>query len=259
MPTRKARLAGMVITGTGCLFLASLSSWLNVTALAGAGALEVHMKRALNNYERALDASYRRARHAEHLIPDLEGSASRYERLAKQERLTGIISGVPGAGGVADALSGTAQQLRGLVTKIKDSSDKAKKLSDQAKGQLASMHAIVLSDEPLPIRLKEFAAAANGLSAQLSELDNLGLDESLRRTMMALPDRIMSRAMSMRNSRIAKAQTEAIGHIRKDLTKTGRDLAKAVEDNRDTTSVTHWNAMKRFASSTDQQATTLTI
>jgi hypothetical protein len=226
MPTGKTRATATAITGVGCLFLVSLSSWLNVTALAGAGALEVHMKQSLMRFEEALDASYRRAMLAEQLVPDLEVAAARYARLAAAERSRGALTGIAGSGGIAETLQGASEQIGGVIQTIRSGGPRRESMATKAGSHLQKMRDIVGGPGPATVRMQAMAAQADKLRAALSEMNSQALIESVSRTMAGLSTSIAQRATSTA-AHIAQAQRDAWARIQEDLSKTGEAIASA--------------------------------
>ncbi len=230
LPSRRTRALGMAITALGCLFLVSLSSWLNVTALAGAGALEVHMSRALSAFEETLAASYDRGRRIEQLVPDLDMEAGRFERLAGEEIRHGTLSGVPGRGTVSETLNGAAVQLRALAEQIRQGLARSETLAAQGRESLNRLRAVLGSAQSAAKRMDGFAGEANHLRALLAELAAQDLAGSVARKAVFLPETMGSRALSRRSKRVAKAQGSSLEAIRQDLASTGEALARAAQD-----------------------------
>ena len=119
MKTRNTRWLGLGIVAIGGVFIVALSSWMNVMALAGAGALEAHMRGSLKVHDQSLQEAYGNARRVERLIPDLEIAAGRYADLARSEIERGTLTGVAGAGGVANSLKSAYTSIQGLVISLK--------------------------------------------------------------------------------------------------------------------------------------------
>jgi hypothetical protein len=224
MQSGKTRLLGLAITALGWPFLIALSSWLNVTAMAGGAALDLHMAKSIPAFERAVDDASRSAHLAEKLVPDLKAAADRYAGLAQAERTGGRISGVAGNGGIADTLDGVSRQLGGLRAQISEASRQADAIAAQARASVEKMRTISVSKAPLDGRLEDFAGEADKIKALIGRMDKKGLAESIQRSSAALADSVIER-VSSRNAQVAAAQSEALARIREDLAGTGAAIA----------------------------------
>lgn len=225
MPTVRSRVLAMAITALGWPFLIALSSWLNVTAMAGNAALELHMTKSVPAFELALEDAGRHARLAERLVPDLKAAADRYAGLAAAERSSGRITGVAGNGGIADTLEGVSRQLGGLVSQVGDAGKQVDAAAADGRKSLEKMRAISVSKEPLDRRMQDFAVEADGIKALIVRMEGKGLAESIGRSAAALSDTVIER-VSSRNAQVASAQAEALARIREDLARTGASIAE---------------------------------
>lgn len=224
MPSGKTRLLGMGITALGWPFLIALSSWLNVTAMAGNAALEMHMTQTLPIFEQAVNDAVRRAQLAEKLTPDLKAAADRYTGLAQAERSSGRITGIAGNGGIADTLEGVSRQLGGLLAQLGEAGQRTDFAAAQARASLDRMRTLSIEKGPIERRIEAFATEAEKINTHLGQMDNRGLLESIQRSGATLADSVIERVAS-RNTQVAAAQTGALAKIRDDLARTGTAIA----------------------------------
>lgn len=227
MPTARTRATAAAIILAGCPVQVAVSSYNNVLGLAKDQSLEIHMeKKGVVRAEEALDATYRRAKLSERLIPDLEAAAARYARLAASERCCGALTGVPGSGGIAETLETAGEQIGELIRSIRAAGERTESLAATARQHLEKMRGIVADEGPAQTRMPRMATEAEMLRAALSGMNNQTLTKSVGRAMAGLPTSIPRRATSA-NTRIAQAQKDAWNRILEDLARTGETIAAA--------------------------------
>ncbi len=90
------RAAMLGVMALGCAMIIAMSSWLNAAALAGSAALEQHLAETLEDYTADLDQAHQNALAAQSLLPDIQRTQERFQRLADQERETGALTERPG-------------------------------------------------------------------------------------------------------------------------------------------------------------------
>jgi len=90
------RTAMLGVMALGCAMIIAMSSWLNAAALAGSAALEQHLAETLEDYTADLDQAHQNALAAQSLLPDIQRTQERFQRLADQERETGALTVRPG-------------------------------------------------------------------------------------------------------------------------------------------------------------------
>jgi hypothetical protein len=229
MKTKKTRWLGAGIVAIGGVFIVALSSWMNVMALAGTGALEAHMRSSLKEHNQSLQQAYSQARKVDRLIPDLEIAARRYAGLAQSEIRHGTLTGVKGAGGVADSLKSAQSSIQGLIQSLKIDSHRVNVLFDEGNATLKMMSDLVINDETVMKRIASFSNYAGELNRVIADLNNRALTSVVARTMRGLSASTGLHSLSLKNARVASAQKGALTRIADDLKQTGETIGLAAD------------------------------
>ena len=229
MKTASTRLLGIGVVLLGGGFIVALSSWMNVMALAGAGAQEAHMRSGLKQYDQSLQSVFENARRVDRLIPDLEMAANQYANLARAEIRQGTLSGTAGKGGVADSLNAVRTKIKGLISTIRSSSNRAKTLRGKGQKYLKEMSGVLDSNKAITLRLSKFGDLAGELNRVIGDLNNHGLYGVVSRAMRGLAASTGLHGVSENNTRIASAQKNALARIVSDLKQTGEVIGNAAD------------------------------
>ncbi len=229
MQTKKTRWLGIGIVALGGVFIVALSSWMNVMALAGTGALEAHMRDSLKKHDQSLQQAYSHARHVERLVPDLEIAAQRYGELARSEIQRGALTGVAGAGGVADSLSAARTSILGLVNSLKADGKRVNDLYAEGGAALKKMGDVVAGGQTVMKRIALFTNHAAALNRVIADLNNRALTSVIARTMRGLSSSTGLHSLSLKNASLASAQKGALSRISDDLKQTGETVALAAD------------------------------
>ncbi|MEQ8694487.1 MAG: hypothetical protein RIC85_04065 [Gammaproteobacteria bacterium] len=229
MNTRKTRLLGLGIIGLGGVFIVCLSSWMNVMALAGAGALEAHMRGSMKAYESTLQDAYNQAKNIDSLVADLDLSAQKYGGLAEQEIRRGVLTGVAGAGGVADSLLATQKGFSDLAALIRTKSKYYDDQSALGRTAIGEMNRLLTSDGAVMQRHTAFTAAASKVGNVVGELDATELTQLIARSARGFSSGTGLFSLSLKNGKLATAQGEALNRIASDIASTGERIAVAAE------------------------------
>lgn len=230
MPTLRGRKGAMVLTGVFCVFLLAMSSYLNVIALTGPAALEVHALRTLSAFEQALGASYGQAKEIEELAGDLSLEGERFTRLAQSERESGTLTGVPGPGTVADAAEDVGEEFHAMVRELFAHTEGLEAGEQNNRARLEAMRLIMSGGQPAHERLGAFAREANALRAGLIDMASGNPAAGIERKLLALPDTIGSRALSGRSRGVASAQESALAGLRHNVSASAARLAPAAKE-----------------------------
>ncbi|RCK43666.1 hypothetical protein TH25_21190 [Thalassospira profundimaris] len=229
MPTNKTRRMGMAIIGLGCMFIVALSSWMNVMALAGAGAFEAHMRVGLKQHDAALTKAYVRATAVGGLVSDLDLAAKRYRDLADSEIRRGALTGAAGAGGVSDSLLATQKTFGELASAIRNELKRFEDLHLQGRKALTEMEGAITGNDAIETRRSAFSAEAAKVAKIVGELGSGELTDVIARTMRGLEGGTGLFSTSISNGRLAKAQNAALQRISDELAQTGERIAKAAD------------------------------
>lgn len=229
MNTKKTRWLGLGIVALGALFIVALSSWMNVMALAGAGAMEAHMRGSMQAHEVALQRAYTQAKAVEKLVPDLELAANRYRDLAQAEITRGALTGVAGAGGVADSLIATQKAFTDLASSIQSESNRLEQRYGEGRAAIAEMDQAVASEGSISDRRASYIAQSAIVGKVVGEMNTGDLTSVIARTVRGLSSGTGLFSVSLKNGRLAQAQQGALKRITDDLVRTGESIAKAAE------------------------------
>lgn len=229
MNTKATRWLGLGIVALGGLFIVALSSWMNVMALAGAGAMEAHMRGSMHMHEVALQRAYTQAKAVEKLVPDLELAANRYRDLAQAEISRGALTGVAGAGGVADSLIATQKAFTGLASSIRSESNRLDRRYAEGRAAIAAMDQAIGSEGSISDRRASYTAQSAVVAKIVGEMNTSDLTSVVARTVRSLSGGTGLFSVSLKNGRLAQAQQGALKRITDDLVQTGESIAKAAE------------------------------
>jgi len=229
MNTKKTRWLGLGIVGIGALFIVALSSWMNVMALAGAGAMEAHMRGSMQAHEVALQRAFAQAKAVEKLAPDFELAANRYRDLAQAEISRGALTGVAGAGGVADSLVATQKAFAGLASSIRSEATRLEQRYAEGRAAIALMDKAVASEGSISERRASYIVQSAIVGKIVGEMSTGDLTSVIARTVRGLSGGTGLFSVSLKNGRLAQAQQGALKRITDDLVQTGDSIAKAAE------------------------------
>ncbi len=225
LPAGRFRRWGMAITTAGCIFIVSMSSWLNVAGLAGPAALETHMYRAIGTMQSELDQSYGDARAQEQVLPDLTSAANKFATLAEKELHGGFITGSPGPGTVASTLDTIATLLKGLAQTVTNYITAAEALAAQGRTQIQAMRRIVSGEGQPMERMRALSREADAFRAILQEMQSKAPAAATQRVLATLAVGITLQPVSSRNAAVAKRQRQGLEMIKELAEKTAASLS----------------------------------
>jgi len=216
----------IALTALGLPFIISISSWSNVTAIAGNSAMDMHQVHTLTLAEGNLTQNYKHSSAIKNLIPDIEGEIAAYRKLATEELLHGKVSKHKGPGAIVDALNNTADRLEKLLEAIQAHIRQTEKKVAQAQKLLGKARKEAAKDKPIAERQNVINAHIDQLNLLFSDIDVTGLAESVRRTLNALPTSSQSLTYLSLSPSVAKRQKQALSAIEKSLDATSQTLSE---------------------------------
>ena len=225
LPPGRFRMWGMAVTVAGCIFIVSMSSWLNVAGLAGAAALETHMYQAIGVMQIWLDRVYGQARAQEQVMPDLRAAAAHFGRLADREQKDGHITGSAGPGTVSATLADMSIQLEGLARQVQDYIDAASALSAQGRSHIETMRGIVAGEGGPMERMRQLSRESDAFRAILQEIQGKAPGAATQRVVATLSAGITLQPVSSRNAAVAERQRQALEQVRELADKTAASLS----------------------------------
>lgn len=230
MKTARNRWLGMGIIGLGGMFIVCLSCWMNVMALAGAGALTAHMRDSIKDYETALQTAYQQSKGIASLAADLDMAAVRYGNLADREVRQGTLTGTAGAGGVADSLQTSRKALSDLSAMVRSRSGQVEGLYTQGQAAITTMASLVTAKGAIAERYTAFATEASKVAKIVGTLNDGELASVVSRSVRSLPGGTGLFSSMSSNKSVATAQGDALQRLASDLSGTGDRIAAAAAE-----------------------------
>ncbi|OLP57335.1 hypothetical protein BJF92_16150 [Rhizobium rhizosphaerae] len=224
------RGAMLGVMALGCAMIIAMSSWLNAAALAGSAALEQHLAETLEDYTGDLDRAHQNALAAQSLLPDIQRTQERFNRLAEQERATGALTGTTGAGSVVQLLSQMAAQLKELDTGINASRERVTTLFDQGRKHLETMRGLVSSPGAIGPRADQFASEAVALTGVVTSLEQTSIAPSVKRAAEDLSLGFIAPVADGQEAGLADRQDKVMETIRTSVAAQSKVLSAAADE-----------------------------
>ncbi|WP_349433388.1 hypothetical protein [Pararhizobium sp. A13] len=224
-----ARTAMLGIMALGCLMIIAMASWLNAAALAGSAALEQHLAETVEDYTADLDRAHQNALAAQSLLPDIQRTSERFQRLSDQERESGALTGTTGAGSVVQLLGQMAAQLKELETGITASRERVTSLFDEGRAHLATMRTLVSAPGAIDPRAEQFAAEAVALTGTITSLEQTSIAASVKRAAEDLSLGFIAPVASGAEADLADRQDQVMETIRTSVAAQSKVLSEAAD------------------------------
>ncbi|MCV9997810.1 hypothetical protein OE766_06095 [Pararhizobium sp. YC-54] len=224
-----ARTAMLGIMALGCLMIIAMASWLNAAALAGSAALEQHLAETVEDYTADLDRAHQNALAAQSLLPDIQRTSERFQRLSDQERESGALTGTTGAGSVVQLLGQMAAQLKELETGITASRERVTTLFDEGRAHLATMRGLVSAPGAIDPRADQFAAEAVALTGTITALEQTSIAASVKRAAEDLSLGFIAPVASGLEADLANRQDQVMDTIRTSVAAQSKVLSEAAD------------------------------
>ncbi|MGY6633456.1 MAG: hypothetical protein ACXIU8_06875 [Alkalilacustris sp.] len=183
--TAAARAGMFAAMALGAVAILAMSSWLNAAALAGSAAVEQHLARTVQLYQRELEQANGVAVAAQSLGLDVARTRQSFQDLSEQEA-TGNLSGTAGRGAVFRVLTQKADELAALEALIATQGPLVEAAFAEGNQILSRMRALTAATGAVAERSIEFAEESvrlAGLIAQLRQLSVAPLVERAARDM----------------------------------------------------------------------------
>ncbi|MBP1859693.1 hypothetical protein [Rhizobium herbae] len=224
-----ARTAMLGIMALGCLMIIAMASWLNAAALAGSAALEQHLAETVEDYTADLDRAHQNALAAQSLLPDIQRTSERFQRLSDQERESGALTGTTGAGSVVQLLGQMAAQLKELENGIAASRERVTTLFDEGRAHLATMRGLVSAPGAIDPRADQFAAEAVALTGTITALEQTSIAASVKRAAEDLSLGFIAPVASGLEADLANRQDQVMETIRTSVAAQSKVLSEAAD------------------------------
>jgi hypothetical protein len=213
----------------GCAMIIAMASWLNAAALAGSAALEQHLAETLEDYTADLDQAHQNALAAQSLLPDIQRTQERFQRLADQERETGALTGTTGAGSVVQLLSQMASQLTELENGINTSRERVTTLFDDGRKHLETMRTLVSAPGAIDPRADQFAAEVVALTGVISSIEQTSIAPSVKRAAEDLSLGFIAPVADGREAELVNRQDQVMETIRSSVAAQSKVLSQAAD------------------------------
>jgi len=224
-----ARTAMLGIMALGCAMIIAMASWLNAAALAGSAALEQHLAETVEDYTADLDKAHQNALAAQSLLPDIQRTSERFQRLSDQERESGALTGTTGAGSVVQLLGQMASQLRELETGIAASRERVTSLFDEGRAHLSTMRTLVSAPGAIEPRAEQFAAEAVALTGTITSIEQTSIAPSVKRAAEDLSLGFIAPVASGLEADLANRQDQVMETIRTSVAAQSKVLSEAAD------------------------------
>lgn len=225
-----ARTAMLGVMALGCAMIIAMSSWLNAAALAGSAALEQHLAETLEDYTGDLDRAHQNALAAQSLLPDIQRTQERFQRLSDQERESGALTGTTGAGSVVQLLAQMAAQLRELENGINASRDRVSQLFTDGQARLSTMRTLVSAPGAVDPRADQFAAEVVALSGIITSLQQTSIAPSVKRAADDLSLGFIAPVADGQAADLANRQDQVMETIRTSVAAQSKVLSQAADE-----------------------------
>ncbi|WP_438749581.1 hypothetical protein [Pararhizobium sp. O133] len=217
------------VMALGCAMIIAMSSWLNAAALAGSAALEQHLAETLEDYTADLDRAHQNALAAQSLLPDIQRTSERFQRLSDQERESGALTGTTGAGSVVQLLGQMAAQLNELETGISASRERVASLFGEGQAHLATMRGLVSAPGAIDPRADQFAAEVVALTGTITALEQTSIAASVKRAAEDLSLGFIAPVASGTEADLANRQDQVMETIRTSVAAQSKVLSEAAD------------------------------
>ncbi len=223
------RTAMLGIMALGCMMIIAMASWLNAAALAGSAALEQHLAETVEDYTADLDKAHQNALAAQSLLPDIQRTSERFQRLSDQERESGALTGTTGAGSVVQLLGQMAAQLKELETGITASRERVASLFSEGQAHLATMRGLVSAPGAIDPRADQFAAEVVALTGTITALEQTSIAASVKRAAEDLSLGFIAPVASGLEADLANRQDQVMETIRTSVAAQSKVLSEAAD------------------------------
>ncbi|MBW9064105.1 hypothetical protein JNB71_12325 [Rhizobium herbae] len=224
------RGAMLGVMALGCAMIIAMSSWLNAAALAGSAALEQHLAETLEDYTTDLDQAHQNALAAQSLLPDIQRTQERFQRLAAQERDTGALTGTTGAGSVVQLLTQMAAQLTELENNIAASRERVSTLFDEGRKHLETMRSLVSAPGVIDPRADQFSAEVVLLSGVITSLEQTSIAPSVKRAADDLSLGFIAPVADGQAADLVTRQDQVMETIRSSVAAQSKVLSQAADE-----------------------------
>ena len=194
------------------IFIAGLSSMINVAAISGKSAQVTYLDDFANECALIVSRAYDQANAVRKFVPFLEQERSRWSQAAEDELSSGAYSGHAGYGSVHTVLNNYALRFEQLHAGVQRYLTDVEAHYKQAHKELAAIQAVIRKHEDPELLTKSVAAHTDRLRKLVTQMSGKPLAEALHIAMESLPGETGIITLSS-NSKIAREQQRALEKI----------------------------------------------
>ncbi|TCP81239.1 hypothetical protein C8J31_113111 [Rhizobium sp. PP-CC-2G-626] len=228
--SRSGRTGMLGIMALGCVMIIAMASWLNAAALAGSAAVEQHLAETIEDYTADLDKAHQNALAAQSLLPDIQRTSERFQRLSDQEQRSGALTGTTGAGSVVQLLAQMAAQLRELQAGIAASRDRVETLFTEGQARISTMRGLLSSPGAIEPRADAFSTEAVALTGTITALEQTSIAGSVKRAADDLSLGFIAPVASGLEPDLINRQDQVIATIRTSVAAQSKVLSDAAAE-----------------------------
>ena len=193
----------------GSLCIVAMSSWLNAAALAGSAAVEQHLDRTVETYQKDLERAHSIALAGQNLKRDVDRAKDNFKSLSQLEA-DGNLSGAAGRGAVFRLLRQKFEELGTLSLQIEKQLRPIETSYQEGKDALEIMRSMVAGAGTVEERSLIFAESSVKLSGVITKLRQLSMADSVVRAADDLASAVILPELDGSTAQIKEAQSKTI-------------------------------------------------
>ncbi|MGY6549141.1 MAG: hypothetical protein ACXIU7_09055 [Roseinatronobacter sp.] len=207
-----ARASMFLAMGFGVVAILAMSSWLNAAALAGSAAVEQHLARTVQLYQRELEQANGVAVAAQSLVLDVARTRQGFQDLSEQEAV-GNLSGTAGRGAVFRVLTQKADELAALESLILSQGPLVDAAFAEGNQILSRMRALTAASGAVSQRSIEFAEESVRLAGLIAQLRQLSVAPLVARAARDMAETVVLPQLDGATAGIRQNQTSTIDSV----------------------------------------------
>lgn len=209
---------GMLITVCFVPFIIGISSWFNVTGIAGQSAMEHHLIKSLGRIEVAIDARAAGSMVSDQFGPALQLAANSYAKEASAECSSGPRTGSGGEGTVCYTLRAVAAQLNEIANvRLPSATQGSVSVAGEARALLQEMRQVAAGRGTVDQKTIEVARLLDQLRGAMAAMNGNRSVALLRAGVSALPGETSKRALSAKSEAGRARQQAALNDLNREL------------------------------------------
>lgn len=216
-------------TFVGSLCIVAMSSWLNAAALAGSAAVEQHLARTVEDYQKALERANSIALAGQGLKRDVDRARDNFESASVLEA-NGELSGAAGRGAVFRLLLQKFKELGTLSDQIEQQSPLIEKSFQEGNNALAIMRTMIVEKGTVEARSLIFAEESVKLAGVITRLRQLSVADSVVRAADDLASIAILPELDGSSKQIREAQARTINSALEAVAKRAQTLRLAATE-----------------------------